>query len=64
LRDSEERLQSILDNSTAVIYVKDTNGRYLLVNRAVRNAVPRPTPRRDHGKTDYDFSRRNRGRFC
>lgn len=33
LRDSEQRLQGILDNSPAVIYVKDRNGRYLLINR-------------------------------
>ncbi|PZV13907.1 MAG: hybrid sensor histidine kinase/response regulator [Leptolyngbya sp.] len=33
LRQSEERLQSILDNSPAVIYTKDTQGRFLTVNR-------------------------------
>jgi len=33
LRQSEERLQAILDNTTAVIYLKDSEGRYLLVNR-------------------------------
>ena len=33
LRESEERLQSILDNATAVIYLKDPEGRYLLTNR-------------------------------
>ncbi len=32
LRQSEQRLQAILDNSTAVIYMKDVQGRYLLVN--------------------------------
>jgi PAS domain S-box-containing protein len=32
LRDEESRLQSILDNSTAIVYVKDSLGRYLLVN--------------------------------
>jgi len=29
----DRRLQAILDNTTAVIYVKDLDGRYLLVNR-------------------------------
>ncbi len=29
----EAQLQSILDNSTAIIYLKDRQGRYLLVNR-------------------------------
>jgi PAS domain S-box-containing protein len=33
LATSQRRLQSILDNTTAVIYVKDLEGRYLLVNR-------------------------------
>jgi len=45
VRDSEERLQSILDNSTAVIYVKDTSGRYLLVNRRYETLSTPPAPR-------------------
>ena len=33
LENSEARLQQILDNATAVVFVKDTAGRYLFVNR-------------------------------
>ena len=33
LRDSHELLQAIVDNSPAIVYVKDLEGRYLLVNR-------------------------------
>jgi len=33
LWESQQRLQAILDNSTTVIYVKDVEGKYLLVNR-------------------------------
>jgi PAS domain S-box-containing protein len=33
LRKSRELLQAIADNSTAVIYVKDADGRYILVSR-------------------------------
>ncbi len=33
LKESEGWLKAIIDNSTAVIYVKDLDGRYLLVNR-------------------------------
>ena len=33
LRQSEGRLQALLDNTTAVIYMKDLQGRYLMVNR-------------------------------
>jgi PAS domain S-box-containing protein len=32
LRESEQRLQSLLDNSTAVIYMKDMQGRYMMIN--------------------------------
>ncbi len=34
LEESEARLQSILDNTPAVVYVKALDGRYLLVNRS------------------------------
>jgi two-component system CheB/CheR fusion protein len=34
LQESEQRLQAILDNSPAIIYVKDTQGRYMLINRS------------------------------
>jgi PAS domain S-box-containing protein len=54
LRESQRLLQAIIDNSTAVIYVKDVEGRYLLVNRRflmlfhfTRESVV--------GKTDSDF---------
>lgn len=33
LKESEERLRAVLDNATAVIFVKDIDGRYILVNR-------------------------------
>ena len=33
LRESEQRLQSVLDNSPSIIWVKDTEGRYRVVNR-------------------------------
>ncbi|MBC8120873.1 MAG: PAS domain S-box protein [Gemmatimonadaceae bacterium] len=37
LHESEQRLQAILDYSTAVIYLKDLQGRYILVNRQYEN---------------------------
>src|SRR5215471_7437399 len=51
---SERELQSILDNSTAVIYVKDTGGRYLRVNRRFEDlfGVSRTEVL---GRTDYDL---------
>jgi PAS domain S-box-containing protein len=54
VRESEQRLQSMLDNSTAVIYMKDTQGRYIMINHSYetlfhldRNEVK--------GKTDQDI---------
>jgi PAS domain S-box-containing protein len=54
LRSSEQRLQAMLDNSTAVIYMKDIQGRYMTINRSYevlfhldRNQVK--------GKTDQDI---------
>ena len=32
-RESEKQLQAILDNSSAIVFVKDLQGRYILVNR-------------------------------
>jgi PAS domain S-box-containing protein len=35
LRESEALLQSIIDNSTSLIYIVDTEGKFLLANRAL-----------------------------
>lgn len=54
LRETQRRMQALLDNVPAVVYLKDLQGRYLLVNRQFRE--------RFHigdaavtGKTDYDL---------
>ena len=54
LREQQERLQAIINNTTAVIYLKDTNGRYILVNRRFEDVfhVKAETVR---GKTDIDI---------
>ena len=54
LRDSEQRLQDIIDNTSATISVKDLELRYLLVNREYER---RYEVRRDQvrGKTDFDI---------
>jgi PAS domain S-box-containing protein len=54
LRESEQRLQDIVDNTTAVVFVKDLELRYLLVNREFER---RHGVRRDQvgGKTDFDI---------
>ncbi len=57
LRTSEQQLQSILDNSTTVIYVKDLQGRYLRVNKRFEDLY-RIEKGKAKGKNDFDlFSR-------
>ncbi|MFY9555862.1 MAG: response regulator, partial [Blastocatellia bacterium] len=47
-------LQAILDNSTAVIYLKDVLGRYILINR-IFETLFHVTKKDVKGKTDYDL---------
>jgi PAS domain S-box-containing protein len=54
LRQSEERLQAILDNSTALIYVKDLAGKYLTIN-AWYGIVFHLDRIEAIGKTDYEI---------
>jgi PAS domain S-box-containing protein len=53
LRESEERLQDIIDNTTAVVFVKDLDLRFVLINREFerRFQVQRDQIR---GKIDFD----------
>lgn len=54
LRETGERLQAIVDNMPAIVYVKDREGRYLLVNREIERIWGRT---RDEilGRTDRDL---------
>ncbi|MCW3116760.1 MAG: hypothetical protein JWM28_842, partial [Chitinophagaceae bacterium] len=54
LNESQQLLQAIIDNSTAIIYVKNLQGQYLLVNRRFAE-VFHLSPGSALGKTDYDF---------
>ncbi|MGE5445852.1 MAG: PAS domain S-box protein, partial [Ignavibacteriales bacterium] len=58
LRKSEERLQTILDSSTTVIYIKDTESQYITVNRQYETLfhIEREQLK---GKTDYDIFPKN-----
>jgi PAS domain S-box-containing protein len=51
---SDRRLQAIIDNTTAVIYVKDVAGRYLLINRQYEKLF-HVTRDEIRGRTDYDI---------
>lgn len=54
LRESEQRLQAIINNSRAAIFMKDTQGRYLLMNLECERLF-KITNERVQGKTDYDL---------
>ncbi|XXT23360.1 response regulator [Sorangium sp. So ce429] len=54
LRESQELLRAIIDNSTAVVYVKDAEGRYLLINRRFERLF-HVTERSILGKTDHEL---------
>lgn len=53
-KEYQQRLQSILDNSTALIYMKDTQGRYLFVNKEFES-VFQVTLVMLMGKTDFEL---------
>jgi two-component system sensor histidine kinase/response regulator len=54
LRTSQARLQGILDNTSAVIYLKDLEGRYMLVNRAFERLVG-VSAEEAVGRTNHDL---------
>ncbi len=51
---SEQRMQAILDNSPAVVFLKDLQGRYLLVNRRYEELF-HVTRTGMLGRTDFDI---------
>jgi PAS domain S-box-containing protein len=53
LRQSEQQLQAILDESPAVIFVKDLEGRYFLINRQFEK-IFNISRSKIKGKTDYE----------
>jgi PAS domain S-box-containing protein len=54
LRESEERLQSLIDNAGSVIYIKNPRGQYILINRQYETLfhLDRQNVK---GKTDRDI---------
>jgi PAS domain S-box-containing protein len=54
LKRSETQLRDILDNTPSVIYLKDLEGRYLLINRAFERLNGRSFAE-VQGKTDFDI---------
>ncbi len=54
LRESETRLRSLMDNSPTYIYLKDTEGRYLVVNKFVEDVMGLSSDE-IVGKTQFDI---------
>ena len=54
LQDSEEKLRAIIDNTTAVVFVKDLQGRYLLINKQYEK-IFHITRSEIINKTDYNL---------
>jgi len=64
LHESEARLRAILDHSSAVIYLKDLEGRYLLVNRQFEKLF-HISNEKIVGKTAYDlFSKESSDQYA
>jgi PAS domain S-box-containing protein len=53
-REAEARLQGILDNTTAVVFMKDLDGRYLLVNKRWAKLF-HTSPEETIGKFDHEI---------
>jgi two-component system, chemotaxis family, CheB/CheR fusion protein len=54
LQQSEQRLRAILENTTSIVYIKDLEGKYLLVNRQYRELLNKQQPE-IIGTTDRDL---------
>lgn len=53
LKESQSYLQAILDHTTLPMYIKDINGKYLLINK-VHERITQYTNDNIAGKSDYD----------
>nr|MDQ6890798.1 PAS domain S-box protein [Bacteroidota bacterium] len=61
LVQNQDRLQSILDNATSLIYIKDLDGRYLLTNKQFKEVL-NVSDDLVIGKTDFDFTDHNQSK--
>ncbi|MBL8489692.1 MAG: PAS domain S-box protein, partial [Rhodocyclaceae bacterium] len=55
LRTREHYLRALVDNFPFLVWLKDTEGRFLIVNRAFAEAVGAPSPDVMVGRTDLDY---------
>jgi len=52
--ENEERLRAILDNTSSVVYMKNVNGKYILINQIFENLF-KISRKEIVDKTDYDI---------
>ncbi|MDR3716832.1 MAG: PAS domain S-box protein [Puia sp.] len=57
LKENQLWLQSILDNTTSLIFIKDLSGRYILINKRFKEILGVEEDQVIH-KTDYDLTSR------
>ena len=55
MADERALLRTLIDNLPDLIYVKDADSRFLLVNEAAASHLGAPTPDHAIGRTDFDF---------
>ncbi|MDO8292725.1 MAG: PAS domain S-box protein, partial [Gallionella sp.] len=55
LRESEASMRAILDNSPYLVWLKDTEGRYITSNKSHAKYAHLESPREINGKTDFDL---------
>jgi PAS domain S-box-containing protein len=61
-KENEYRLNAIMDNSTALIYIKDTKGHYLMANKKFKDFFG-ISDEMLIGQTDYDFNKKERADY-
>jgi PAS domain S-box-containing protein len=61
LVQNQERLQSILDNTTSLIFIKDLEGKYLLTNKQFKEVFDLKTED-EIGKTAFEFTDASRAK--
>lgn len=55
MADQEDLMKKLVDSSEVVIYLKDEEGRFLMVNQKLADFFQAPI-NEILGKTDYDFA--------